>query len=240
MFNTNIPIYGILIVLSLLINIIIVLKTYNKKHYTIIEIIGALTYENMGIILGAKLLTYLNNYSIHSEFNFYATGLTSLGGVLGAIIFLLLFAFQFKKDIKEIMNTFMLPIPLMYSISKIGCFIAGCCHGVEYNGILHITYNYSKIAPNNTNLFPVQIIESIIFLIIFMYFYKKKINKSFSFKTLGYLTIACSISKFLLDYLRYEHINKIITLNQIICLVFVIIGVIIIKGVKNGRKQRTN
>ena len=73
-----------------------------------------------------------------------------------------------------------------------------------------------------------------------MYFYKKKINKSFSFKTLGYLTIACSISKFLLDYLRYEHINKIITLNQIICLVFVIIGVIIIKGVKNGRKQRTN
>ena len=70
----------------------------------------------------------------------------------------------------------------MYAVGKIGCFFAGCCYGIEYNGFLNVTYNYSAIAPKGISLFPIQLLESIVFLIIFLYtfikFHKVDIDKN--------------------------------------------------------------
>ena len=65
MFNTRIPLYGLMILISLILNIIVIIKTYDKTKFTKEEIIGAITYEIMGIILGAKLLAFLENYQNH-------------------------------------------------------------------------------------------------------------------------------------------------------------------------------
>ena len=84
MFNTRIPLYGLMILLSLILNIIITAKTYDKTKFTKEEIIGAITYEIMGIILGAKLLAFLENYQKYQgEFDFLKVGLSAYGGVIG-------------------------------------------------------------------------------------------------------------------------------------------------------------
>ena len=62
MFNVKIPFYSIMILLSLIVNIIIVISIYKKFNFNTNEIIGALVYENIGIICGAKVLTYIINY----------------------------------------------------------------------------------------------------------------------------------------------------------------------------------
>ena len=230
MFNTNISFYSLAILLSLAINIVVVSIISKKYSYNKIELLSLLMYENTGIIIGAKVFTFIENFNqLNGDFDFINISLTSYGAVIGAILFLFLFAILFKKNIKELLYIFTPSIPLMYAIGKIGCFIVGCCHGIKYNGIFKVQYKYSPIAPNNTDLFPIQITETIVFLLIFIYMYRNTKNNNFNLNILGKSTVYCGISKFLLDFLRYSHTNVILSNNQLISIIIIIIGIILVK-----------
>ncbi|HAB67370.1 MAG TPA: hypothetical protein DCE23_08385 [Firmicutes bacterium] len=237
MFNTKIPLYGLAIICALISNVIVVIILYKKYHFNRDEMIGALVYENIGIIFGAKLLTYLQDISHYGKFDIYTLGLSSFGGVIGAIICLILFGLQFKKSLKEMMFLFMPSIPLMYSIGKVGCFLVGCCYGIEYNGIGNVVYNYSFSAPVGVHLFPVQIIETVVFLCIFVYMFIKQKYCKFNWNTLGISFCMCGLGKFILDYFRNGHAVIIVSLNQIISLIFVIIGLFLIYKKENNIKE---
>ena len=227
MFDTSIPFYNIMILLSLIANVIVVVFNYRRFNFSKDEVIGSLVYENIGIIVGAKVLSYLTNYS--QEFNFLSLGLSSFGGVIGAIIFLAIFSLQFKKSFKDMLFVFMPSIPLMYALGKIGCFLAGCCYGIKYDGLGHVVYNYSLAAPSGVSLFPVQIVESVVFILIFVYNFYNILKNNFSYKTLSISFILCGFAKFCLDYLRDSHVSVILSVNQVISLLFIIIGFLIIR-----------
>ena len=206
-------VYPSMIVLSLIVNVIVVLIISRKFKYTVDELVSMLVMENIGIIGGGILYTYIFSKEL---------GFSSLGGVIGGLIMLYLYSLLVKKDYKYMLILFMPSIPLMYAIGKIGCFVAGCCYGIPYDGIGHIVYHSSEVALLNTNLFPIQIVETIIFLIIFIYIISRYYKNKFSIKLIMIEIIICGISKFLLDFLRYEHTIKLITSNQIMCLLLVI------------------
>ena len=230
MFNINIQFYSIAIVTALLVNIIMVLIISKKsKNFNITEINCLLLYENIGSILGAKVLSFLINYSkFNGNFNFEKIGFLSYGAAIGGTIFILLYCIQFKKSLKEIMAICLPSFPLMYSIGKVGCFLVGCCYGIEYNGIFKIMYKYSTNAPNNIYLFPVQLLESIIFLIIYIYMMYNYNKNKLNLKTFGIFFIISSLSKFIMDFLRMSH-NGIISLNQVISLIVLLLGIVIFK-----------
>ncbi len=239
MFDSDIPFYSISIIISLIANIIVILSMYKKYSYDKAEIIGLLVYENIGIILGAKILSYLTlDKELKTGFNFISAGLSSYGGVIGALIFILIFCLQFKKSIKETIYILLPSIPLMYSIGKIGCFLVGCCYGIEYNGIFSIVYNYSKVAPKGISLFPVQLAETIVFLLIFIYLIYKHIKRSFDIKTICIGLIMCGMAKFMLDFLRISHKNIILSTNQVISSIFILISVIVL--IKEKKKAGEN
>ena len=73
----------------------------------------------------------------------------------------------------------------MYAIGKIGCFLVGCCYGIKYSGIFSVVYNYSLHAPVGVSLFPIQLVESIVFLLIFIYMLNKKLQNKFNTQTIG-------------------------------------------------------
>ena len=237
MFNTKLPLYAMMILFSLLANVIVVINICKKYNFSKDEIIGALVYENIGIIFGAKLLTYIQNYKEYTNFDVISLGLSSYGAIIGAIICLIIFGLQFKKSLKNMLFTFMPSIPLMYAIGKIGCFLAGCCYGIEYSGMGSISYKYSTIAPNYTQLFPIQLLETITFILIFIYMIYKIFKKQFQWKTLGISFILCGFAKFVLDYLRASHINIFLSLNQLISLLFILIGFYMIKKYKTDVKE---
>jgi phosphatidylglycerol:prolipoprotein diacylglycerol transferase len=206
-------IYFTMIILSLISNVIVVMILSRKFKYKTDELFAMLLLNNIGIIGGGLLYTYIISKGI---------GFSSLGGVLGGLLFLYLYSLISNKDYKYMMILFMPSIPLMYAIGKIGCFVAGCCYGIPYNGIGHIVYHHSMVAPLNTNLFPVQIVETIIFLLIFIYIIIKFYKNQISIKLIMNEIIICGIAKLLLDFFRFEHTFKLITSNQIMCLILII------------------
>lgn len=213
----NFPIYGIFILLSLLIGFISIYRLLRKDNIKKEHIILFLVLCLVLVFLGAKYYTIITNYGKYNVFN---AGLSSLGAVFGIAIALLIIGkilpnIDFSKPV--IIN-----LPLIYSISKLGCFFAGCCHGIKYNGIFNVVYN-NGIGPTY-NVLPIQLIETIVFFIIFIICYGLYKNKCIIEITI----MLCAIFKFLLDYLRESHTSVILSANQIVCIIIFMISLILL------------
>lgn len=152
------------------------------------------------------------------------SGFSSLGAAFGLVSGIIIYRFIYPPIAKDITDAYFLTAPLMYSIAKIGCHFAGCCHGIPYEGLFHISYSNEYFRTGN--LFPVQATESIVFFLIFvvcLIIYLKSERKLI----LPTVLILCGICKFLLAYLREEQIGVLISLNQLLCIVAVILGIAI-------------
>lgn len=221
-------VYPSMIVLSMVLNVVSVLLISKKFKYPFYEIVSMVVIDAMGIVFGGLLYTYIFSGSL---------GFSSLGGMFGGLLGLFVYSILLKKNFKYVLILFMPSIPLMYAIGKIGCFVAGCCHGIPYDGIGHIVYVNSKVAVLNIPLFPVQIVESFVFFMIFIYVISRYLKNLISIKLIMKEIIICSIAKLLLDFFRYDHVIKIITTNQIMCLVLIVISCIYLYFLKKRVKE---
>lgn len=203
--------YAIFLLLSITIGMIYIYKNIKKETNNKQIIYYFFMYLSFAIICG-KMYTVL----AYGKDNILTAGLSSYGGLLGVVVAAIIFEKIIPTSNKIIKYT-ILSLPLVYGISKIGCAIVGCCGGIPYTGILKIKYIYGL----NIWQFPIQIIESVVFLIIFFICKKIKNNKNINYIVL----ILVSITKFILDFFRYDHINIIITKNQIFSIIILIITI---------------
>lgn len=222
----NFPIYGIIILVSLIIGgsyIIYCLKERIKENNSILFFF--LFFFLFPILFG-KMYTYILSMG---KVSLLEAGLSSYGGLLG----ILFGAFVFEKILpsdNEIIKYSIISLTLIYAISKLACFIAGCCYGIPYNGLFAVTYP-SRL---DISLFPIQIVETISFFILFLVCNHFRNNKYI----LYIVVISASTLKLLLDFLRYEHIDKIITSNQIFSIILIVITTILF--IYNYIKNKTS
>ena len=228
MFDTKVPLYVYCIEIALIANIVVAIVLSKKYKYKTKEIISLVLIENFGIILGAKVYWFVENLQrANYKFSFFSSGMSSYGGLIGALLSLFVFKLVFKKNLKDLFYIFIPSVPIMYSISKIGCFLVGCCYGIEYNGIGKVIYNYSTYHKNPTYLFPVQLAESIVFLGIFIYNMVMHKKNKYDMKVIGINFILCGSAKFMLEFLRASHVGVILSPTQFVSILFAFSGFII-------------
>lgn len=219
LFGKKISLYN----LCALIGILIVfafsqIYTKKKKHDEIIMLF-LLLYAAIGVIVGGHLLyaitmfdyfkTIFNNPIITRDFNEFVKwgvsvfgGSVFYGGLLGGIFTSFIFIKNQRKDMDSYIGIGTLCIPLFHFIGRIGCFLSGCCYGVESSFGFDLKYSS---APDCAGVirFPVQLLEAslnlIIFIILLYMDYKKKLSGK---KILLYYLISYSSARFLLEFLR--------------------------------------
>ena len=201
--------YGIIILVALAVGALYIFALLKKEKllqnnvylYLLIYFISVFTFSKLFTVIVSK-----------GEANIINAGLSSYGAMLG--VFAASFIFESILDLDgKLIRYSVVSLPLIYGISKTGCFIAGCCCGLPYDGPFSVIYPDGENIP----LIPVQLIETVCFLLIFF------ILNAFSTKRyIVYITvISCALLKFLLDYLRNDHLTKSITVNQIFSIVLV-------------------
>lgn len=211
----NFPIYGIIIILSVFIGMTYVYISLIKNGYKDKNIfLYFLLYLTFAFTFG-KLYTMLTN---GNNLNFIQVGLSSYGGLVGVTLAAIIFEKILPAN-NQILKYSVISLPLVYGLSKIACAIVGCCYGIPYNGFLSVTYTSGLNVP----LFPVQMLETIVFLIIFILSHKLRKNKNIIYIVI----LSCTLFKFLLDFLRYDHVTKLITVNQIFSILLFVITIII-------------
>lgn len=204
-------IYDIFIISAVLTGIIYISISLLKDKCNKMQILKFIILFIIFSFIGGKLFT-----TIQSGFkiNLFKASLSSYGGLISVILISYIYEKKIYNKAHFIKYT-ILSLPLIYSITKLGCFISGCCYGIIYTGPLNVSYPFLS----NKTYFPIQILETIVFMIIFQICNFNKNKKDITYNTLKLVII----SKFILDFLRYDHMIKLITINQLVSLLILII-----------------
>lgn len=207
--------YGFFIALGIFLSFLVSFYICKKFCINFYDFLIFSSTISLFAIFGAKILYFLVSYksidfSKITDINYFSSlmryGFVFYGGLIGGILGYFFIKRYFDKYLFDI---FVMIIPLVHSFGRLGCFFTGCCYGIRYNSKLFSKiYINSKIAPNNVSLFPVQLVESflnfLLFLFLFFYILKffknNKINKK-SY-TLEIYLFFYSIFRFVLEFLR--------------------------------------
>ena len=201
--------YLLIIGIAFIIGFIIFYKI--SKKYNKVDVIYVYIINILGFAIGSKIFSLIFNEDKINLYNFANSGYSFIGGIIGSDFLVILYCKKYKLETASLIQNFAVIYPIIYAISKIGCFLNGCCYGI-------IKIN------NSIYKFPLQLIDLIImfglFLILMIMHYKKKkkIFSTFLFM-FGFI-------RFLEDFFRYYR-NVIFlnfTLTQIVCILFMIIG----------------
>jgi len=202
-FSTYILIIGVAFIISF-----IIFYEISKNNYNKIDLLYIYILNIFGFAIGAKLLSLVANNREITIYNFINSGYSFIGGILGSIIIITVYCKKNKLDLRDIISRFTVIYPLIYSISKIGCYLNGCCGGII-----------------NTHI-PLQLIDSImmfgLFLILLQQFKKRKSL------TIIIFLIAFGSIRFFEDYFRDLRVIIIfnLTLYQLICMILVMMGIL--------------
>jgi phosphatidylglycerol:prolipoprotein diacylglycerol transferase len=151
-----------------------------------------------GGFLSAFLFQAVYNFFDYGVFEF--KGITFLGGLIGgAAIFLLGYKLFAKEREKEyfslVLNAAPCCIFIAHGLGRIGCFFAGCCHGIETESFLGVYFPV-----HHAKMYPTQLFEAAFLFVMFgvtsyLFFKDKKINLIIYLMSYG-------VFRFLIEFLR--------------------------------------
>ena len=210
----------------------------------------------MGILLGGSILYGITNISMlgslfsASSIGEFGTILMTMfggsvfyGGLIGGAATGCLAVKLFKLDKSLYFDSFAVIAPLFHAFARVGCFLGGCCYGIECEFGFTAHRNPFVPAVNGVCRFPVQLLEAFCNLLIFaalLYMYRKGISK----KKLFFVYVCIyAVVRFALEFLRGDEIRGfvgVLSTSQfisVILLILLIIGSIINKNTENKLKK---
>ena len=249
-----VPTYGLLafigIVIAICFGVFYFSKFYDVKKE---DIFYASMFAMIGIGIGAKLLYIITILpDIIKNFNvldwesliprLLQGGFVFYGGLIGGVVGLYVYSKSFNISFKKLCMILIPVVPIFHSIGRIGCLLAGCCHGREYNGFGSITFYNTNLAPTGVPLFPMQIVESVCNLIIFIIILLTYKRFKETYKTVALYAILYSVVRFILEFFRGDVIRGIIVLStsQWISIAFFIIGIALFIYDSKKNKETVN
>lgn len=238
----KIPLYGLFFYLGIIFAAIFAFGICKRRDLPAYEVAYSAVYIMIGAIIGSKLLFVLVSYKqiaaydlsleaiIKGRFVFY-------GGLLGGVIGLIIYTKQYKLEFLRFADVFATVVPLGHAFGRIGCYFAGCCYGLPYNGPLSCIYTETVgLTPLNIPLFPIQLLEAICLLtifglLLFIYFKYKKCGLVTSVYLLAY-----SLLRFIIEFFRGDVERGVVmylSTSQYISMLLFAAGVLLLLRIRN-------
>lgn len=161
--------YGLFVALGFVVAVLLAVYRARKEGIDTETMVDIAIYAIIGGVIGARLsyVVYYRDYFSSnplSAFYLWEGGLTSFGGFIGGGLLATLFVLYRKLDWFRVADSVAYGLPAGIAIGRIGCFLNGCCYGIETNCPLGVVFPASG---DGVAHLPAQIFESIYSLVIF-------------------------------------------------------------------------
>lgn len=216
-------------------------KKNNLDHECIFWIV---VWGLSGGLVGAKILYYITEIQdIIANPRLLlnvADGFVVYGGIIGGIVSAYFYLRWKKYRPIKYFDIAMPSIALAQGFGRIGCFLAGCCYGLETDSCIGITFRTSAYAPNNVPLIPTQLLSSgLNFLHFFILIFIAKRFKTDGLVLGMYLTLY-SAGRFVIEFFRGDLIRGSVgrwSTSQFISIFIFIAGLAVIFWSVKRKKQ---
>ena len=217
LFHREIPMFGICIALGAIIANLAAIHQIKKSNLDINDFLIAECFAMLGAFVGAKLLYILVSYrsidfSRLLEIDYFndlmRSGFVFYGGLIGAGAALAIPKYLCRINLGPFLQKTVFAIPLAHGFGRIGCFFAGCCYGCPYHGIGAVHFSHSLIAPTDIPLFPVQIVEAVLLILLSFIIYKRYSCKERGQTGIEFYLVSYAVIRFFLEFLRFDYIER--------------------------------
>ncbi len=254
--DIELPTYIIIFGVGYVLMTIYACRIGNEYGYCKKDMIGTSVYALVGLVLGAKLLYFATKipyvftemdrfeemwvYAPMEVIDYLFGGMVYYGGLIGAAIGAYIYTKKAFLVYRPYMEIYAPLVPLVHGFGRIGCFMAGCCYGIEYNGMLAVCCTIDNVCR-----FPVQLVEAIFNIIIAVVLEIVRRRRIKKWKTMqvgdkenskplfGFYLIYYAIIRFILEFLRGDMERGgiwVLSTSQIISIVVLPIGLWILFG----------
>ena len=256
-FGKKISMYMIMSIIGIFVSGFVACKEIKKRGYDDTDMIVLLLISAIGVFFGGHILFGITNinklymFIIHigntDSLNTFFGAISDIfggsvfyGGLIGGMIAGVIYLKKKKLPFDIYSDIATIIIPLFHFFGRIGCFLVGCCYGVESH--LGFTYHNSIVEPaNHINRFPIQLVEATYNLgLFFLLFYLLKKNKMKG-KLLGLYLVLYPIGRFIFEFFRGDEYRGFLfglSTSQIISIILLFIGIYILtKKEKNSSSK---
>lgn len=190
-----------------------------------IVIIGAVFFGIIGTILFENLYEAIKHAIYHTNQS-WTWGMTFYGGlVFGVPAFVLIYKFYYLRHNEPIMDRILVIAPacisLGHAFGRIGCFLSGCCYGIETDSDIGVLFpgHFHKVLPT-------QLIESFFLFFLAAFLIYMSFKRNFLYNFLIYLGFY-GIFRFIIEFFRGDERGQLAGLSpsQYWCILIVIICV---------------
>lgn len=249
--------YGICAALGLMVCGFVLSFIAKRKNISYLDVILAILSIGIGLTIGGHLLYGITRYEyvlatiqmigtwsfkeILAGFSLAFGGSVFYGGFLGGIAGLAAFL-KIEKGLNkaDFFDLYGLGIPLFHTFGRIGCFLGGCCYGVECEIGFLVEHNDYSPGLAGVRRFPIQLVEAGLNLCLFfvLYFIYRRINRTVPLDDSGsskgglifflYMLIY-PVYRFILEFFRGDEIRRtwgFLTTSQWMSILIFISGLI--------------
>jgi phosphatidylglycerol---prolipoprotein diacylglyceryl transferase len=158
-------------------------------------------------------------------------GLAFYGGLLLALPAAVAFIRIRKLPLWPTLDLFGVAVPLGMVFARIGCFLAGCCHGTPTTWPWGVTFEdpYSLARPLGVPLHPTQLLEAALALFLFLslwFFWRRKAR--YAGQVFWSFVSLYSIGRFGLEFLRGDnrglYFGELLSSSQIVAIGLLVVG----------------
>lgn len=240
--------YGTCIALATLVAIWVAHNNQKLMELICFEKLLDLTfYLLIGGIAGGRLL-FLCESGVplfsYQALAVWQGGLSVSGALISAFLIAVGYLRYNRIELLSTLDQLAPSVALLYSISRIGCFCAGCCHGLQIITPFSVSYtNPASLAATTLPVLPTQLVSSVALFSIFLFLKNKP--QSFSGETISYFLFLIGCERFLVDFIRYDYQPywHMLSHTQLIACIFMTSGLFlwvysfILASYKNPSKQ---
>jgi len=212
LFGLAIPSYGLLIAAGVLLANVIAVFVLKKASLSFNDLLILEAYCFLGAFLGAKLVYLAVSFreidwgsirDFASLNRLMQGGFVFYGGLIGGLLAAFAAGRLHKIRTMEYLRAIAFLIPFGHGIGRIGCYMAGCCYGIPYDGPGAVIFPEGSFAIPGVKLFPVQLVEAALLMAISLLIFALQRKRNWRYTVETYLA-AYGVVRFVLEFFRYD------------------------------------
>ncbi len=239
------PSYHVFLMLAFVVGVLFLLRDNRRHPHPLQMSFALLLWLIPGALIGAKLMhVALDGFQegIYSVFIFWRGGYYFHGGLLGGIGAYILYLACNRNNLAEGLDLIVPYVALGEAITRVGCFLSGCCWGTVaagFPGVMfppgshayrqHLEYGWiDNEALSSLNVHPVQLYMSLAMVALFFFLRYLSGRRAFRGEVvLHYLVWHCCV-RFGIEFMRGDLTKDLLglSLTQWIALVVLVPGFI--------------
>ncbi len=158
--------YGFMIALGILAAFIIALRMSRKFGLQSDDLSSLFIWVFIAAFVGGRLFFYFEDFGYYLEnpskmMRIKGGGFVFYGSLIFAVPTIMWWLKRRKIPIRPFLDILAFAGPVVHSFGRIGCLMAGCCHGKVCHSFVGITFSdpHSMARPLNTPLYPTQLFD---------------------------------------------------------------------------------